>query len=333
MLFKNRFENCSDLNDLRDVMINSKLTFRALSKQEIDSINLLLAQAIELPEVRVRTESDFNKLQKAFNKEEEIMSEEIKVTKVTLKEAITNNDGSLNQEAIKNFIDETAKEVANAGNGVSEDDNINAEKVKARLVSITELLGIVGLTKLKSDIERVFYSGLNEKGNLNPDNMMETIIGLCQEEQKRLEYWSTNKTIVQSFTLKAITSEDNYGNKNIFQAINSALLNIVNRVTNSIVSKYEKLEQNAKSIVVKAMLKGFRELFGALIGGVKFAIELIGCTIALALCSVTAVGYWIFNTVRKIFKKLKEHIANKPAEEIHEDDFLETTESSETVVI
>lgn len=332
-MFRNRFENCKSLEDLRNVMINTKMSFMTLSKQEIDSINLLLAQAAPLSEVRIRTESDYAKLQKAFNKEEESMSEEIKVTKVTLKETVTNNDGSLNKEAIANFIDETAKEIADASNGGNADDNVNTEKVKARLVGITELLGIVGLTKLKSDIERVFYAGLNEKGNLSPDSMMETIIKLCQEERKRLDYWSTDKTIVQSFTLKAITSEDGYGNKNIFQAANSALLNIVNRVTNSIVSKYKKLEQNAKSIVVKAMLKGFRELFGALIGGVKFAIELIGCTIALVLCSITAVGYWIFNTVRKLFKKLKEHVANKPTEEIHEDDFLETTESSETVVI
>jgi hypothetical protein len=310
-MFKNRFADCKSIEDLRNVMTNSKLTFRVLSKEEVESINSLLATAIpNHSEVRINDDSDFNKLQKALNNknEEETTMPEVKVT---LKETITNNDGSINKEAIANFIDETAKEIADASNGCNADDNINTEKVKARLVGITELLGIIGLSKLKSDIERVIYAGLNEKGNLSPDSMMETIIGLCQEERKRLEYWSTDKTVIQSFALKAITSEDGYGNKNIFQAANSALLNIVKRVTNFVTSQYDMLENKAKGVVIKGILKGFRELFGALIEGVKFAVELVGCSIALVLCTVTAIGYWAFNTIKKLFIRLHKYFKEK----------------------
>lgn len=250
------------------------------------------------------------KLKKLFaksikNEEETTMSE------VTLKEAVTNNDGSLNKEAIEKFIDETAKEIVDASNGVNEDDDINTEKVKARLIGITELLGIIGLTKLKSDIERVIYAGLNEKGNLTLDSMMTTIVELCQEERKRLDYWTTDKTVIQSFTLKALTEDDGYGNKNIFQAINSALLNIIKRVTHFVASQYDMLEEKAKSIVIKAILKGFRQLFKSLIEGVKFTIQLIGYSVAAILCSVTSIGFWVFNTVKKLLTNLYKYFKEK----------------------
>ena len=250
------------------------------------------------------------KLKKIFaksikNEEETTMSE------VTLKEAVTNNDGSLNKEAIEKFIDETAKEIVDASNGVNEDDDINTEKVKARLIGITELLGIIGLTKLKSDIERVIYAGLNEKGNLTLDSMMTTIVELCQEERKRLDYWTTDKTVIQSFTLKALTEDDGYGNKNIFQAINSALLNIIKRITHFVSSQYDMLEEKAKSIVIKAILKGLRQLFKSLIEGVKFTIQLIGYSVAAILCSATSIGFWVFNTVKKLLTNLYKYFKEK----------------------
>lgn len=330
-MFKNRFADCKSLEDLRNVMTNSKLTFRVLSKEEVESINSLLAMAIpNHSEVRINDDSDFNKLQTAFNKNKEVnkMSE----VKVTLENTIKNEDGSLNKEAIANFINETAKEIADASNGCNADDNINTENVKTRLVSITELLGIIGLTKLKSDIERVIYAGLNEKGNLSPDSMLEAIINLCQEEQKRLEYWSTDKTITQSFALKAITEDDGYGNKNIFQAINSALLNIIKRVTNFVASQYDMLENKAKGVVIKGILKGFRELFGALIEGVKFAVELVGCSIALVLCSVTAIGFWAFNTVKKLFIRLHKYFKEKGCDKETSTEELEKAVVEDTAV-
>ena len=313
-MFKNRFAHCQSLEDLKDVMTNSKVTFRALSKAEVESINSLLAKVISSYEIKINNEKDYQKLQKALKveQEEENMSQ-VEATKVTLEEKIKNKDGTLNLDGIKNFIDETAKDIADASNGTNPNDDANTEKIKGRLIGVIELLDVIGLTKLKSDIERVIYAGLNQQGNLSLDGMMETIIELCQKERKRLEYWSTDKTVIQSFALKAITEDDGYGNKNIFQAANSALLNIVKRVTNFVASRYNMLEEKAKSIVVKAMLKGFKQLFKSLIEGVKFTVQLIGYSVAAILCSVTSIGFWVFNTIKKLCIRLHKYFKEKGA--------------------
>lgn len=328
-MFKNRFENCKNLNELREVMINSKLTFRVLSKQEIDSINLLLAQAIELPEVRVRTESDYEKLQKAFNKEENNMSEiKVSVTPVT-EENIKNEDGSLNLDGIKATVDAIAKDMSESADG-----NAETEEVKGKLVAVSKLLELLGLSKLKSDFDSVICAGCNANGNVTQiNNMMEEITVLFKAEIKRLDYWATDKSIKQSFALKALVGEEGYGNKNVFEAIASGILNIIKRVSKFIKDKYSLAEEKAKSLVLKAILSGIRSIFGALIQGAKAVIKIAGSVISFTLCGVSIIGYWVYDTIRKLFNKLKEHVANKPTEEIHEDDFLGTAESGETVVI
>jgi hypothetical protein len=105
-------------------------------------------------------------------------------------------------------------------------------------------------------------------------------------------------------------------------------------VSKFIKDKYSLAEEKAKSLVLKAILSGIRNIFSALIQGAKAVIKITGSVISFILCGVTAVGYWVYDTIRKLFNKLKEHVKNhKTAEEINEDDFLDSAESSETVTI
>jgi hypothetical protein len=328
-MFKNRFENCKSLEDLRNVIVNGKFTFRGLSKEEIDSINSLLSNKI-----KINNDSDFNKLEKAFKTKtddkqgDDIMSE-IKVTTVT-EENIKNPDGTLNENGIKITIDAIAKDLCESADG-----NAETEQIKAKLVSISKLLEVLGLKKLKLDFDAVICAGCNANGNVTQiNNMMEEVTRLFKEEIKRLDFWATDKTLKQSFALKALVGEEGYGNKNVFEAIASGILNIIKRVAGFIKDKYSLAEEKAKSLVIKAILKGIRELFGALIQGVKAIVKIAGGIVSFTLCGISIIGYWVFNTIKKLLEKLSERANNNNnTVEVSEDDFLQTEDSSESVII
>lgn len=264
------------------------------------------------------------------NKEEKLMSEtKASITPVT-EENIKNEDGSLNLEGIKTTIDAIAKDICESADG-----NAETEEVKGKLVAVSKLLETLGLSKLKLDFDTVICAGCNANGNVTQINdMMEEVTRLFKAEIKRLDFWATDKTLKQSFALKALVGEEEYGDKNVFEAIASGILNIVKRVTGFIKDKYSLAEERAKSLVLKAILKGIRELFGALIQGAKAIVKIAGNIISFTICGINVIGYWVFNTVKKLLEKLSERANNNNnTVEVNEDDFLQTEDSSESVII
>lgn len=268
-------------------------------------------------------------IRKKENKEEKIMSEtKSSITPVT-EENIKNPDGSLNFDGIKATVDAIAKDMSESADG-----NAETEEAKGKLVAVSKLLETLGLSKLKLDFDTVICAGCNANGNVTQINdMMEEVTRLFKAEIKRLDYWATDKTLKQSFALKALVGEE-YGDKNVFEAIASGILNVVKRVTGFIKDKYSLAEERAKSLVLKAILKGIRELFGALIQGAKAIVKIAGSVISFTLCGVSIIGYWVFNTVKKLLEKLSERANNNNnTVEVSEDDFLQTEDSSESVIV
>ena len=109
---------------------------------------------------------------------------------------------------------------------------------------------------------------------------------------------------------------------------------MIKRAVKFIKEKYNLLETKANSMVIKAILKGIRCLFGALIQGGLIIIKFIGHGISFIIAGVTAVGYWVYNTLKKLFTKIAAWVSNKMHGDIDEDDlddFFEDTETDVTV--
>ena len=118
-------------------------------------------------------------------------------------------------------------------------------------------------------------------------------------------------------------------NKNIFECIIGGLLNVIRRATDFIKDKYKLAEDKAKSTVVKAILKGIRSIFCALIQGATVIIKLAGHAVSFVICGVVAISYWAFNTIKKLIKRLGEFIASKcnKEEDFAEEDFFANEET------
>jgi uncharacterized YccA/Bax inhibitor family protein len=140
--------------------------------------------------------------------------------------------------------------------------------------------------------------------------MIKQINTLFKEEVVRLNYFATDKTLAQSFTLKCMIG-DTYTDKNIFECIFSTLLNVIKRAVNFIKNKYKLAEANAKSMVVKAVLKGIRSIFGALIQGGIIIIKFTSYGISFVIAGVTAIGYWVYNTLKKLFIRIANWVKSK----------------------
>ena len=253
---------------------------------------------------------------------------------MTMEERIVDKNGKFNPDGIKEVIVEMAEGMSNICGDMVEDVSPHVEQVKGYLVSVSGILNILGLRKLKSDFDKIIYSGLDE--NLNPtqiDKMVKQINSLFREEIKRLNYFATDKTLAQSLALKCMIG-DTYTDKNIFECIFATLLNVIKRAVKFIKEKYNLLETKANSMVIKAILKGIRCLFGALIQGGLIIIKFIGHGISFIIAGVTAVGYWVYNTLKKLFTKIAAWVSNKMHGDIDEDDlddFFEDAEEDVTI--
>lgn len=237
------------------------------------------------------------------NKEDVVMED--------MKSMMMDENGNLNKEGIKKVIDNIAAGTSNIVDGVKEDVADNVEQAKAYFVSVSGLLGILGLRKLKADYDRIIYAGTNENGGLTKIDMMaKEMTKLCKEEIARLEYFSTNKTITQAFALKCLVG-DTYTDKNIFECLASGLLCIIKKVTTFIKDKYSLMENNAKSAAVKSILRGIRALFCGIIQGAIIIIKLGLHGISLIVSGVIALGYWAFNTIKKLCLKIWNWINRK----------------------
>lgn len=269
--------------------------------------------------------------------EETVMNNETIILNGTMEERIVDKNGKFNPDGIKEVIVEMAEGMSNICGDMVEDVSPHVEQVKGYLVSVSGILNILGLRKLKSDFDKIIYSGLDE--NLNPtqiDKMVKQINSLFREEIKRLNYFATDKTLAQSLALKCMIG-DTYTDKNIFECIFATLLNVIKRAVKFIKEKYNLLETKANSMVIKAILKGIRCLFGALIQGGLIIIKFIGHGISFIIAGVTAVGYWVYNTLKKLFTKIAAWVSNKMHGDIDEDDlddlddFFEDTEEDVTI--
>lgn len=266
--------------------------------------------------------------------EETGMNNETIILNGTMEERIVDKNGKFNPDGIKEVIVEMAEGMSNICGDMVEDVSPHVEQVKGYLVSVSGILNILGLRKLKSDFDKIIYSGLDE--NLNPtqiDKMVKQINSLFREEIKRLNYFATDKTLAQSLALKCMIG-DTYTDKNIFECIFATLLNVIKRAVKFIKEKYNLLETKAKSMVIKAILKGIRCLFGALIQGGLIIIKFIGHGISFIIAGVTAVGYWVYNTLKKLFTKIAALVSNKMHGDIDEDDlddFFEDAEEDVTI--
>lgn len=256
---------------------------------------------------------------------------------MTMEERIVDKNGKFNPDGIKEVIVEMAEGMSNICGDMVEDVSPHVEQVKGYLVSVSGILGVLGLRKLKADFDKVIYAGLDE--NLNPtqiDKMVKQINLLFREEIKRLSYFATDKTLAQSLALKCMVG-DTYTDKNIFECIFATLLNVIKRAVKFIKEKYNLLETKANSMVIKAILKGIRCLFGALIQGGLIIIKFIGHGISFIIAGVTAVGYWVYNTLKKLFTKIAAWVSNKMHGDIDEDDlddlddFFEDAEEDVTI--
>lgn len=313
-MFNNRFSSCKTLKDLQKTM--EQVNYSTLSLEEIERIKavfaanlpdeqeLYLSNSLEYSALVAKITAFENKPKLTFSKEENIMNANTNPT-------IKNPDGSFNKDAIKDIIQNIAEDLSKIKSDTKEDIADNVESIKTHLTSVSGILDILGLSKLKADYDKVVYAGMNENGHVvHLDKMVAEISKLFREEIKRLDFWATDKTLAQSFTLKALIGEE-YGTKNIFQAISATLLNVIKRGIEFVMNKFKMAEENAKSVVIKAILKGIRSVFSALIQGAIIVLKVVGKAISFVLCGVTAICHWAYNTFKKLILKLKEFISGK----------------------
>lgn len=247
---------------------------------------------------------------------------------VVMKEKIIDANGDFNLEGIREVIEHIGEGTSRIINNVEEDVALDVEEVKSYFIALSGLWETLGLKRFKSDFDEIIYAGLNEDGNLTRiDEMVIKLTELAKTAIKRLEYFGTKKTLAQAFALKCAIG-DTYTDKNIFECVASALVWVVKKVTNFIKEKYNLLESKAKSIVVKTILKGIRSLFKAILHGGLVIIKITGHGISFVIAGVIAIGYWAYNTVKKLVLKIAAWVSGKLNKDDEEADIFDDVDDN-----
>lgn len=300
------------------VNITDENTYNDAMARIIDIINIgqedtTMEQIFNAEDATVVADVDYVEVVDNTTTKEDVVMED-------MKSMMMDENGNLDKEGIKKVIDNIAAGATNIVGDVKEDVADNVEQAKAHFVSVSGLLGILGLRKLKADYDRIIYAGTNDNGGLTKiDAMAKEMTKLCKEEIARLEYFSTDKTVAQAFALKCLVG-DTYTDKNIFECIASGLLCIIKKVTTFLKDKYNLMEEKAKSAAAKSVLRGIRALFCGIIQGAIIIIKIGLHCVNLVVSGAIALGYWAFNTIKKLCLKIAAWVSGK-VHKNDEDDF------------
>lgn len=192
---------------------------------------------------------------------------------------------------------------------VMEDINDDMETIKGGIGTVVGLLDIVGITSLKTNIERIIYAGVSNAGAGKAGsltNMAEECTAIIYEEIEFLKLIGDEASLKQAASLKAFITKDGkqVRGKNIFELIAGLLYWLVRKVMNKM-KEWFGIPKDKMPKVLGMLFSGITMLLDLVLAGVRIVLFLGARAIGFVVAAGVKLGMFVVNTVKTIFGKIK----------------------------
>lgn len=217
---------------------------------------------------------------------------------------------------------------------VMEDINDDMETIKGGIGTVVGLLDIIGITSLKTSIERIIYAGVSNAGagkTGSLTDMAETCTTIIYEEVEFLKTIGDEASFKQAASLKAFVTKGGkeVRGKNIFELIAGLLYWLVRKVMSKM-KEWFRIPKDKMPKVLGMLFSGVTMLLDLVLAGVRIVLFLGARAIGFVVAAGVKLGMFVVNTVKTIFGKIKgftqqvsDSLDNITEEE---DDFFEDDE-------
>lgn len=192
---------------------------------------------------------------------------------------------------------------------VMEDINEDMETIKGGIGTVVGLLDILGITSLKTSIERIIYAGVSNAGagkTGSLTHMAETCTTIIYEEIEFLKLIGDEASLKQAASLKAFVTKDGkqVRGKNIFELIAGLLYWLVRKVMNKM-KEWFGIPKDKMPKVLGMLFSGVTMLLDLVLAGVRIVLFLGARAIGFVVAAGVKLGMFVVNTVKTIFSKIK----------------------------